>query len=136
MIRQIRVRKVRWTASFKRIATRIIQACAALGLTIAGRTIPLSALQEFEPDIDWLPMVPRDREQTINEVVLLSQTNRMSLERALDLLGDVKDKDAEIARIWDELKQRYELEAEAAAEQQAQTDIQTPTASDGMNPDD
>lgn len=53
---------------------------------------------EFQPD--FAPILPKDREQIVNEVVQLSGVNKISDERAVDLLGIPEtDVDEEVGRI-------------------------------------
>lgn len=59
--------------------------------------------------IKWSQMLPRDRESLVDEIIQRKAQDLGSLEHLLELLGDVYDIDAEVAKI----KQDKEEEAEA-----------------------
>jgi hypothetical protein len=48
---------------------------------------------------EWAPMIPRDREALVNELILRSGANHISLESALGSYGDIDDIQEEIKRI-------------------------------------
>lgn len=61
---------------------------------------------------DWAPVLPRDRELLVNEVVARIGANLGSPETLLNMLGDVQDVDDEIARIVDYVEKIAKAEAE------------------------
>lgn len=68
---------------------------------------------------DFAPMLPRDREQLVNEVVQLSSVELISPERALDLLNVPEDERAkELARL-----QAIQEEARAYKQEQMKTQL-------------
>jgi len=141
-----RMQRIFWSEALNIVNYRILHMIAILfkqGMLkpIAGllKEFKLEDLKFFEITQDWLPMLPRDREQTVNEVVLLSQANRMSLERAIKVLGDVKDEDEEIERVWENLQRMLEMQTEQAQEiadgkAKADTSTQSPKADSGLGP--
>lgn len=84
---------------------------------------------------DWLPMVPRDRETVVNEVVLRVQAGLMSPEHALEVLGDVPYIQEELKRIkdWMEFQSKLQQSATeiAGAGQGAQSETPQPKAQVG-----
>jgi hypothetical protein len=72
--------------------------------------------------VNWAPMIPREREQLVNEMVLRKQTYLASRRHAVSAFGDVPDIDEELTEI------EGDMEAEAArqgANQQQQPPIDT-----------
>jgi hypothetical protein len=59
----------------------------------------------------WAPMVPVDRAALIDELVKRKQETMLSLEHALELVGDVPDIQEEIKKIWDDAERMAEIEA-------------------------
>ena len=56
-----------------------------------------------------MPILPKDREQVVNEVAILSAANRMSPQQAIWKLGDVEDPILEEKRIKEEMELTAEL---------------------------
>lgn len=83
---------------------------------------------------NWNPMVPRDREQMVNEVSLLLSANALSPQTALTLLSVVPDAAEEMDKIreWMEYQSKMQMEQEKA-KMKMKTEIQTPVASTGLN---
>ena len=84
--------------------------------------------------IGWAPVIPRDREQLINETILLVQTMLRSPEKALEILGDIPKEEisGELQRIkdyqeWRSMMQRPEMGAGGGQEGPI-TKIQAPVA--------
>ena len=57
----------------------------------------------------WAPMLPRDREVFINELVNRASANLGSIEHLLGLLDDIEDPEGEYERIKEQLKEINEL---------------------------
>lgn len=66
---------------------------------------------------DFSPILPRDREALVNETVTLFGANLRSLRFSLQRLGDVRDIEAEIARIEEEAAVKREQEMDLAREE-------------------
>ena len=54
--------------------------------------------------VEWKPMLPRDREQIINEIAIRDATHTASKRHLMQVAGDIKDPDAEFQRIVEEQK--------------------------------
>jgi len=81
--------------------------------------------------MDWSPMIPRDRESEVNQLILRQTSEQLSAYTAMEKQGDIDDLDAEMERITDEREDRLEVESKYAAQakpQGAQTDRQEPVA--------
>jgi hypothetical protein len=96
---------------------------------------------QFNPD--WLPMIPRDREQAVNEVILRFQSGLLSPEQALNMLGDVDYIDDEIKKImaWQVFQAQLAAASKPASDDNksgggAQTIMQTPVVTDGLGAND
>ena len=123
-----RWQRAHWGEGLNVLGGMILDMCRIKGITIAGQQVPQNWRHRVDLIIDWFPMIPRDREQLVNEVVLLSQAGRMSMQRALETLGDVDDVPIEIKRIQEERELMQEL-----AQQEAETDIESPVATSDVN---
>lgn len=73
--------------------------------------LPKDVFQRVIISQDWSPQIPRDREQELTEVITRYTGGLMSLEAALERLGDVRDIHTEINRIKDTMKFKAELAA-------------------------
>lgn len=84
--------------------------------------------------IDWPPMIPRDREQLVNEVTLLLNSNALSPYSALNVLQMVPDPSEEIDRVkeWLDYQSQLAMQQEAA-KQKVKTASQQPVASTGYD---
>jgi hypothetical protein len=77
--------------------------------------------------VNWPPMIPREREQLVNEMVLRVQTGIASHRHAVTAFGDVPDVDEELAEI--EKDREAEAARQGANQQQGPpTDIGAPIA--------
>ena len=121
-----------WTDGLNQIGRYILRAASIKDIRVNGRSIPHQIDKFLDLAPDWLPMIPRDREQQVNEVILQVQAGIMTPERAFKTLGDVPD-------IADEVKATKEWLAFLASMEQvkkvatgAAEDIATPAASSGL----
>src|SRR5262249_17527527 len=91
-------------------------------------------LQGIHMHCDWSPMIPRDREQMVNEITLLMNTNSLSHYTALNILNMVPDPAEEIQRVkeWMSFLTQQQLQVEQG-KQQIKTAIQQPVASTGYD---
>jgi hypothetical protein len=82
---------------------------------------------------DWLPMIPRDREAVVNELILRKQARLISTRKALQDFGDVRNIEDELKAIQEDMEFAATLAAQQNADEEgAQTNMQEPVASDGM----
>ncbi len=130
-----------WTDGLNQIARYILRMCVVKAKFLKGIVIPADFLKKIQFSQAWLPQIPRDREQKVNEVVLLFQTGVRSLELVIEMLGDVKDPKEEVARImaWQTFQANLQIAMKAAASPGtsgtegagAQTSITSPKATSG-----
>lgn len=59
--------------------------------------------------VDWNPMVPRDREQMVNEIVWRVQAGLLSPRKALEDFGDIRNVDDELKEIREWLEYQASL---------------------------
>lgn len=88
-----------WTDGLNQINRYILRIAAFHGVTINRQRITPDFLVRYELGQDWPPMIPRDREAEIREIIARLQTNSLSLEKALQMFGDIPDVQEEIDRI-------------------------------------
>lgn len=103
--------RIFWTTGLNllnKMALRILaeKESASTGITVQHATLRIKQ--------DWAPVLPRDREMLINEVVARMGANISAPETLFGILGDIQDSDDEIERIIDFQKKL----AEATAVQQ------------------
>lgn len=93
--------------------------------------------QEHVKDVrifcEWSPMIPRDREQMVNEVTLLMQSDAISPETALTVFGYAQDEVEEMAKVraWLEYKASLQMQIDSA--KKVATAVQGPVASSGFD---
>jgi hypothetical protein len=66
--------------------------------------------------MDWAPMIPRDRESEVNQLILRHQDEQLSTRMSLEKQGDIDDVDAELKEIVEEREERAKLEAKYAVQ--------------------
>lgn len=126
-----------WTDGLNQVADLALHMAATLGLKVAGRGVDKDFRQMVDLAPDWLPMIPRDREAQVNEIILRLQTGAISLEKALTDFGDVPDVQKEIEQIKDFQEWQAKL-AQASKPKPgsagggADTDTTHPVVTDGL----
>jgi hypothetical protein len=100
--------RVFWTTGLNllnRMALRMlaIKESASTGISIKHATLRMRQ--------DWSPVLPRDREMLVNEVVARMGANLGSPRTLLEILGDVQDVDQEIKDIIDFVKKIADAQA-------------------------
>lgn len=117
-----------WTNAFIRLTKMMVKMAAYHkrgGLTV-------DMLRKVDIRCEWSPMVPRDREQLVNEMTLLLQEDSITPRSVLTILGSVPDPYQEV----EELKQWMEYKADLQIKQDvmgAKIQVQSPTASTGLD---
>jgi len=105
-----------WDVGLNHISKMIIKILIAKQVYLdLPFVVPPDVLKRMTFGQRWNPKVPRDREQTIKEVALRRSAKVISLEGALEMLGDVRDVDDEIERIYAEEKRLLEMTASVGA---------------------
>lgn len=110
-----RSQRVFWTDGMAHIGRRHLMMAAALKLKFSGQTINKDDALNYSFAADWLPIIPRDREAQVNEILLRLQAGAMSLEKALEDFGDVPDIDKEVLQIKNWLLMQAKFAALGAA---------------------
>lgn len=118
-----------WTDGLNQVARYILRIIAIKHVYVAGKTVSAGFEKLYDIAPDWLPMIPRDREAQVNEIILRLQSNSISIEKALEDFGDVSDIKAEVDRIRDWATFMASLQAAAKG---AAQDVVTPAASTGL----
>jgi hypothetical protein len=72
------------------------------------------AMFNLSQDLEWNPVIPRDRIEVIDEVVRLSTANAVSPQEWLRRLGDIDDLDEEYDNLMNFLAWRAKVEASQA----------------------
>lgn len=129
-----------WTDGLNEVAKVILTIAAEKNIRVSGQTVPKNFQQLVDISQDWLPMVPRDREAQVSEVVALVQSGLMSPETALGALGNVPDAQQELLQIKEHLEYRAKLNMKTGNEfsqagEGAAVDIEEPTVSSGLRED-
>jgi hypothetical protein len=138
----IRAERTLWEIGLNTLATMILLAIvrhpelrkAALR---EGVDVPADFRRNFRIHQEWSSMVPRDREQMVNEIILRRQTDLISPQRAIEKFGDVDNVEDEIEQIKKWLEEIAEIQAKFAVKpgqdgKGAQTSVLTPVASSGL----
>lgn len=122
-----------WTDGLTRMGKYILRGCAIKGIKIAGQTVPSNIEKELDLAPDWLPMIPRDREQQVNEVILQVQAGIMTPERAFKTLGDVSDvaEEVKLTKEWLQFLASMETLKKSAGKGAAEN-ISSPAANSGL----
>lgn len=76
--------------------------------------VTLEQVQQMRIERRYAPMLPRDREVFINELVNRAGANLGSLEHLLSLLDDIEDPHGEYTQIIEQLKEMITIETEQA----------------------
>jgi hypothetical protein len=108
------IQRIYWRAGLAQLAKHMLNMCAVLQIEIEGKTLPLHISRAYNIRAEFPPMVARDREALVSEIVQLAGVNRQSIDEALRKMGDVEDIDAEIDTIMAELQRMKSLDMEQA----------------------
>jgi len=129
-----RMERAFWTDGMNLVAKMIIRMCLSKYNNIkAIQGLDRDVLSRISISQDWLPQVPRDREQLVNETILRFQSGLSSLEAALENFGDIQYIDEEIERIQKLQIFKASLQGPASSEGGAKEEINTPVAADGLD---
>ena len=147
-----RAERVHWTDGLNTIAKMILKMCVVKREYVKKYVnIPDDFAERLQFSQDYLPMIPRDREQMVNEVVIRFQSGLLTPERALEMLGDTPYVMEEVQKLEDWMRLRVQIENSVGTMTVttggdksgsknknslgkiggAQTQITTPIASDG-----
>jgi len=107
LIVHIRQERTHWTTGLGQVARNILRVCAEKNL----EGVTHEDLKGIKIWMDWAPMLPRDRESELNEIILRFNANLITLDQALQKLGDVQDVKTAINLIKAWMKEKAEIEA-------------------------
>jgi putative transposon-encoded protein len=125
-----RATRTYWTNALNRLNKMII----IMAATGEQDGITLDDLAMVNLHCEWSPMIPRDREQQVNEVTLMLQAGALSPTTALGILSIVDDPWEELDKIKDWMEYQNEMAMQnEAKKQQIKTAIQGPVASTGLD---
>jgi len=108
-----------WTNALNRMNRTI----AEMGIKRKQLKVPVTVLDEVQWLCEWSPMIPRDREQLVNEAVLAVSTGFMAPLTAIRILGQVTDPIAE----YEAIREHKEWESELQAQNAMQDNLAKPT---------
>jgi len=114
LTRSIRRSRLYW----KPAVLQLIRLIMNINEANASKSVPREILETYRQvimDLDFAPILPRERAELVNEVVMRSQTEpaTISQEGAFDLLG-VRDPQLEIERIQQQEEEKTERAMEVA----------------------
>lgn len=120
--------RVFWTTGLNLLNRMALRILAIKEPSLTGISIKHATLRMRQ---DWSPVLPRDREMLVNEVVARMGANLGSPRTLLEILGDVQDVDQEIKDIIDFAKKIAKAQAvqQPAAPGRSKVSAGTPTTS-------
>lgn len=128
MTSMIRAQRLRWSNGLTQIAKMITRFAVIHELG----NIDKSFLSGYDYSCDWPVMIPRDREQLVNEVVLALQTQMLTPLAGMKKLDLVQDPNEEFENLKEWLKFLSNMATEQAANAaKAKMMVQEPIASTG-----
>lgn len=122
-----------WNDGMIQVAKHVLTMAAIKNVTVANQRIPMDFSKNFEIAPQWLPMIPRDREALVNEMVLRMTANLVSPENALEAFADAPDVQDEIKLIKEWLTFTAKVEADKKA--QEASNVKKPQATSGLGDD-
>ena len=144
-----RMERTFWTDGLNRIAymvlkmTSVIQGSKTLKETMRAlpMVVPKDFYRSYRLSQDWLPQIPRDREQMVNEIVIRYQAGLLSIDSALQSFGDIRNikNEKQLILEWKDAVAEVEAKYALAAKPQAQgADVKTtgPVASTNAGEED
>lgn len=109
LIVHIRQERTHWTSGLNSMARKILRYCAIKGI----EGVTEADLRHIKIHQDWAPILPRDREVELNEIILRLNNNLIPLETALEKLGDISDIKTSMNLIKEWMEYQAEVEAKA-----------------------
>lgn len=80
-----------WTDGLIQVARYVLLMAAIKGIEVDSQRVPADFDKKFSITPQWLPMIPRDREALVNEMILRLQAGAVPIEKALEAFADVPD---------------------------------------------
>jgi hypothetical protein len=99
-----------WTDGLNAVDRMILRIANEHKVEINGFRIPDDFIMQYDIQKDWDPMIPRDREAEVSEIVarVSGENPTLSIETALEKFGDIPDVKEEIAKIQEMLDKKQE----------------------------
>jgi len=114
MTSHINMERINWTGGLDWLSSMVLRVMKVKGVgEITDAHLEMRIRQE------WSPILPKDREQFINELVTRAANNLGSPEHLLEMTGDVEDIDDEM----DKIKDWIEFKAEANRKSTGSIDV-------------
>lgn len=107
LIVHIRQERTHWTIGLAQIARNILRVCADLGV----EGIKPEDLKNIKIHSEWSPMLPRDRQDEVNEIILRLNSGLLPIEQALSKLGDIPDVETALNLIKAWMREKAEIES-------------------------
>ena len=105
LVVHIRQERTNWTAGLNKTDEHILRVATAYKLGDITED-DLKAMRIWQ---SWSPILPRGREQLINELIVRLNSNAISPSEALDKFGDVRDTSGELGLIKEWMEYKSEL---------------------------
>jgi hypothetical protein len=108
----MRQERTLWTAGLNRLARLILLIAAEKGLDVGGgRTITRDDLNKMRIWQEWAPIMPRDHDQLVNEMIMRVNSGLIAPETALNRMGDIRDIQTEmnLIKAWMEYTARVNV---------------------------
>lgn len=123
-----------WTEGLNLLSRMVLRILAVKKVDLGGVFVPDYFESRVNFSQDWLPQIPRDREQQVNEIILRFQAGLVSPETALQFFGDIEYIDEEIERIkaW----MQFQSTVQGSKTQMgagAKSELSQPKVTDGMS---
>jgi hypothetical protein len=131
LVQHVKLERINWTIGLVNLAKMILQVYRVKG--VGGITEEDLACK---PIIKWAPILPRDREELVNEVAIRMTNDMLSVRHALEMFQDVddierelqlidEDQDKKAARALEEAKAKAAATPQPGASKQADAQAQT-----------
>jgi len=114
LIVHIRQERSHWSSGLAQVAKQVLTLAAING---AG-DFSLDDVHNCRVWTDWAPILPRDRETEVNEVLMQTQANLLSPQSAIARLGTIDDIKTEMNLIKEWMEYTAETEAKGMMAQQ------------------
>lgn len=119
-----------WKVGLRRFH-RII---CTIGVVMKAEGITFEKMRKKSWLLNWAPMLPKDREQLLNEGLLLNSTNGVHPATITEKMEWVEDPWAEYEKAMEHLKRKTDIETEAQMKMQEQAvKLKTPTVQGGAS---
>ena len=95
LVVHIRQERTLWTSGLDQVGRMILTIAAEKGI----EGVTQADIRDIRLWQEWAPMLPRDHDQLVNELILRLNAGLLSPETALERLGDIRDTQTELKLI-------------------------------------